>query len=162
MARGRGAPGSAWPLTRTSIRVRWSSQLVIIRPALLGLPVACGDVHRESSRVAVLTRIPLHPLLFAAYAVLFLYAANLDQVLPVDVTAPLARAVVAAAALTAVLALVLRDVRKGAIVATAIVVAYFAFGHVAGFLAGLGIGDAAQVGAWGVLVVATIIFVARA
>jgi hypothetical protein len=107
-------------------------------------------------------RIPLHPLLFAAYAVLFLYAANLDEVLPVDAAAPLARAVVAAAALTAVLGLVLRDVRKGAIVATAIVVAYFAFGHVAGFLAGLGLGDAAQLGAWGIVVLATSIFAVRA
>jgi hypothetical protein len=112
--------------------------------------------------VALLTRIPLHPILFAAYAVLFLYSANLDQVLPVDAAAPLARAIVAAAALTAVLALVFRDVRKGAIVATAIVVAYSGFGHVAGFLAGLGLGDAAQVGAWGLVVVATVIFVARA
>jgi hypothetical protein len=74
----------------------------------------------------------------------------------------LARAVVAAVALTAVLALVLRDLRRGAIVATAIVVAYFGFGHVAGFLAGLGLGDAAQIGAWGVVVVATFIFAARA
>ena len=40
----------------------------------------------------------MHPLLFAAYAVLYLYSANLDEVLPVDAAAPLARAVVAAAA----------------------------------------------------------------
>ena len=37
----------------------------------------------------VLSRIPLHPVLFAAYAVLFLYAANLALVLPVDVVPPL-------------------------------------------------------------------------
>jgi hypothetical protein len=110
----------------------------------------------------VLARIPLHPILFAAYAVLFLYSANLDEVLPVDAAAPLARAVVAAAALTAVLALLFRDIRKGAIVATAIVITFFAFGHVAGFLAGLGLGDAAQLGAWGVVVVATFIFAVRA
>jgi hypothetical protein len=112
--------------------------------------------------VRLLTRIPLHPVLFAAYAVLFLYSANLALVLPVDAAAPLARAVLAAAALTAVLALVFRDVRKGAIVATAIVIAYFAFGHVAGFLAGLGLGDAAQLAAWGVVVVAAFVFAVRA
>jgi hypothetical protein len=111
---------------------------------------------------SLLTRIPLHPILFAAYAVLFLYSANLDEVLPVDAAAPMARAVVAAAALTAVSALVLRDLRKGAIVATAIVITFFAFGHAAGFLAGLGLGDAAQLGAWGVVVIATVIFAARA
>lgn len=130
--------------------------------AFLGLAVAYGDVCRRSSPIALLTRAPLHPLLFAAYAVLFLYSANLGEVLPVDATAPLARAVVGAAALTAVLSLVLRDLRKGAIVATAIVVAFFAFGHVAGFLAGLGLGDAAQLGAWGIVVAATFIFAARA
>jgi hypothetical protein len=74
----------------------------------------------------------------------------------------LARVVVAAAVLTAVLALVLRDARKGAIVATAMVVAFFAFGHVAGFLAGLGLAEAAQLGAWGVVVIATFIFATRA
>ena len=115
----------------------------------------------DRPRIA-LTRIPLHPLLFAAYAVLFLYSANLDQVLPVDAAAPLARAVLAAAVLTAVLALLLRDVRKGALVATAIVVAYSAFGHVAGFFAGLGLTDVGQVGVWGVVVVATFLFAMRA
>src|SRR6185437_13010738 len=116
---------------------------------------------RNGQGVALLTRIPLHPLLFAAYAVLFLYSANLDRVLPVDAIAPLTRAVAAAAVVTAVLALLLRDRRKGAIVATAIVVAYFGFGHVAGFLAGRGITDAAQLGAWAVIVVAAFIFAVR-
>src|SRR4051794_7129275 len=111
---------------------------------------------------ALLRRIPLHPLLFAAYAVLFLYSVNLDLVLPVDAVAPLARAVAAAAVLTAVLALLLRDIRKGAIVATAVVVAYFGFGHVAGFLTPRGISEAAQLAAWAPIVVATIIFVLRA
>jgi hypothetical protein len=111
---------------------------------------------------ALLKRIPLHPLLFAAYAVLFLYSANLDRVLPVDAIAPLARVVAVTAVLTAGLALLLRDIRKGAIVATAIVVAYFGFGHVAGFLAGSGISDAAQLTAWVVMVAATLIFALRA
>jgi hypothetical protein len=130
--------------------------------ALLGLAVAYGDACRGSSRVAFLTRAPLHPLLFAAYAVLFLYSANLGEVLPVDAAAPLARAVVAAAVLTAVLALVLRDVRKGAIVATAIAVAFFGFGHVAGLLAARGLSDAGQLVIWGAVVIGTIIFAARA
>lgn len=129
---------------------------------LVGLDVPSGDACRGSPRIALLTRVPLHPLLFAAYAVLFLYSANLEQVLPIDAVAPLARAVVAAGALTAVLALVLRDVCKGAIVASALVIAYFAFGHVAGSLAGLGLGDAAQLGAWGIVVVAAFIFAMRA
>jgi hypothetical protein len=94
--------------------------------------------------------------------VLFLYSANLDEVLPVDATAPLARAVAAAVVLTAILALVLRDIRKGAIVATAIVIAYFGFGHVAGFLTPHGISDVAQLGGWALIVVAAVILATRA
>jgi hypothetical protein len=109
----------------------------------------------------LLRRFPLHPLLFAAYAVLFLYSANLALVLPVDAAAPLARAVAAAAILTAVLALVLRDIRKGAIVATAVVIAYFGYGHVAGFLKPLGFWEATQLGAWAVIVIGALIFAVR-
>jgi hypothetical protein len=93
--------------------------------------------------------------------VLFLYSANLDQVLPVDAVAPLARAVAAAAVLTAVLGLILRSARKGAIVATAIVIAYFGYGHVAGWLTGVGLGDSVQLAAWGVVVLATFAFAVR-
>ncbi len=74
----------------------------------------------------------------------------------------MARGVIAAAALTVVLGLVLRDIRKGAIVATAIVVAYFGFGHVAKSLAGFGLGDTAQLGLWALIVIATFVFAARA
>lgn len=112
--------------------------------------------------MALLSRFPLHPLLLAAYAVLYLYSVNLDEVLPIDAAAPLARGVLAAAGVTLVAALVLRDLRKGAIVATAIVAAFFGFGHVAGYLADIGLDDAAQVGAWGLLVVATFVYALRA
>jgi hypothetical protein len=104
--------------------------------------------------VARLTRIPFHPLLFAAYAVLFLYAANLDEVLPVDAAAPLARAILAAVVATAALALAFRDLRRGAIVASALVVAFYAYGHVMGFLSGLGLGDAAQLAMWAAFIIA--------
>jgi hypothetical protein len=87
---------------------------------------------------------------------------NLDQVLPVDAVAPLTRAVLAAAALTAVLALPFRDIRRGAIVASAIVVAFFGFGHVAGFIAGWGLTDAAQLGGWGIAVIVAFVVAARA
>lgn len=41
-------------------------------------------------------------------------------------------------------------------------IAYFGFGHVSGFLSGLGLSDAAQLGLWGVVVVVTFILAARA
>lgn len=112
--------------------------------------------------MTLLARVPLHPLLFAAYAVLFLYSVNLDEVLPVDAAGPLLRSVVGAALATAILALLLRDIRRGAIVATAGVVAFFAFGHVAPALAGLGLDDRAQLVAWAVVIVAAVAYGARA
>jgi hypothetical protein len=110
----------------------------------------------------VLSRIPLHPVLFAAYAVLFLYAANLALVLPVDVLAPLVRSVLGAAIVWAVLTVLFRDPRRAAVVATACVVAFFAFGHVAPGLTDRGLDDRAQVAVWGGVVVAALVYAIRA
>ena len=112
--------------------------------------------------MTLLTRIPLYPLLFAAYAVLFLYAANLALVLPVDAAAPLARAVTVAGMLWAVAAVILRDWRRGAIVATAAVVAFFAYGHVSGGLSARGLDDRAQLALWGLVFVAALVYAIRA
>ena len=111
---------------------------------------------------AIVGRVPVHPLLFAAFAVLFLYAANLHEVLPVDAALPLARNVAGAAIVLAVLSVVFRSVARGAIVATAIVVAYVAFGHVASLATGSGLDDRAQLVAWGLVVVAAVVYAIRA
>ena len=108
-----------------------------------------------------MTRLPLHPVLFAAYAVLFLYAQNLTEVLLVDIGAPLARAMLGAAAALLLLALLYRSPERGAIVASALVIAFFAFGHVASVL-GSGASDAAQLAAWLVLIVVAAVYAARA
>ena len=112
--------------------------------------------------MTLLTRIPLYPLLFAAYAVLFLYAANLALVLPVDAAAPLARAVAVAGMLWAVAAVILRDWRRGAIVATTAVVAFFAYGHVSGGLSARGLDDRGQLALWGLVFVAALVYAIRA
>jgi hypothetical protein len=111
--------------------------------------------------MSLLGRIPFHPFLFAAYAVLFLYAANLGQVLPVDAEAPLALILAITAGVVVVLSAIYRDARRGAILATAIVIAVFAYGHVAPALADAGVGDAPEVAAWLVLVVLAAIYAAR-
>ena len=111
---------------------------------------------------AIIGRVPVHPLLFAAFAVLFLYAANLHEVLPVDAALPLARNVAGAAIVLAVLSVVFRSVARGAIVATAIVVAYVAFGHVASVATGSGLDDRAQLVAWGLVIVAAVAYAIRA
>ena len=109
-----------------------------------------------------LGRLPLHPVLFAAYAVLLLYASNLGQVLPVDAAAPLARAIVGAVLATALIALLLRGARRGAIVASALVIVYFGYGHVSQALAGTGATDQTLLLAGGAFIVAALVYAARA
>jgi hypothetical protein len=109
-----------------------------------------------------LGRVPVHPLLFAAYAVLFLYSVNLDEVLPVDAELPLARYVLAALALTGLLAIPLRSVRRGAVVASAAIVAFAAFGHAAPVLADRGLDDRGQLLVWGLVVAAAVAYAIRA
>ncbi len=112
--------------------------------------------------MTLLNRLPLHPLLFAAYAVLFLYAANLSEVLLVDAVAPLARSVVGAAVVLALLGLVFGDVRRGAVVASALVIAFFAFGHLSPVATDLGLPDGAQLALWGLAVIGAALYAARA
>jgi hypothetical protein len=105
--------------------------------------------------------VPVHPLLFAAYAVLFLYAENLGEVLLVDVEGPLIRSVVGAAVVLAVAAVVYRDVRRGAILASALVVAFFGYGHVAGLVGGADPNDLVLLGAFGAFVIAAALYAWR-
>jgi hypothetical protein len=104
----------------------------------------------------------VHPVLFAAYAVLFLYSVNLDEVLPVDAELPLARYLLAALALTGLLAIPFRSVRRGAVVASAAIVAFAAFGHVAPVLADRGLDDRGQFLVWGLVVAAAVAYAIRA
>ena len=109
-----------------------------------------------------LTRLPVHPVLFAAYAVLLLYASNLDEVLPVDAAAPLGAAMLGAALAMGVAALVFRSARRGAVVASALVIAFFGYGHVADALAGIGATDRVLLLGCAAMIVATVVYAARA
>jgi hypothetical protein len=74
----------------------------------------------------------LHPLLFAALPILFLYAYNVRQVLiaPSDVVLPLLVSVGLTALLWLLLWLVFRSVVKSGLLTTAAVAAFFLFGHI--------------------------------
>ena len=114
--------------------------------------------------MSILSRLPLHPILLAAFAVLSVYAGNLAEVLPIDLggpTGPLVRAIVGAVAVLGVCALLFRDWRRGAIVATAIVAAFALFGRLGSVLAGSGVSDVIQLVGWGVLVGAAIVIAIR-
>ena len=114
--------------------------------------------------MSILSRLPLHPLLLAAFAVLSVYASNLTEVLPVDLGGPfgpLAVAVVGAAITLLLCSLVLRDWRRGAILATAAVAAYAFFGRLAPELLGVGLSEQLQLAVWAVVVVAAGVFAVR-
>jgi hypothetical protein len=75
--------------------------------------------------------IVLHPLLFAAYPVLFLFAQNAaEQVTLEPLWAPLAVAVGAAAGLLLLLSLALRNAVRAGLFATLTVTLFFSYGHV--------------------------------
>lgn len=81
-----------------------------------------------------LRRLPLHPLLLAAYPVLYLLAANINQINPAAALRPLLVSAAAAALLLALLRLLLRDWRKAALLTSIIVALFFTYGHVLTFL----------------------------
>ena len=109
-----------------------------------------------------LARLPLHPLLLAAYAVLFVYAANIDEVLPADLLGPLLVALAAAAVVLALCALLYRDLRRGAVLASAIVLAVAFFGHLGSQLDEEVVGETVQLLAWAALIVAAGVYAWRA
>ena len=109
-----------------------------------------------------LARLPLHPLLLAAYAVLFVYAANIDEVLPADLLGPLLVALGGSALVLAVCALLYRDLRRGALVASAIVLAVAFFGHLGSQLDEEVVGETLQLLAWAALLVAAAVYAWRA
>jgi hypothetical protein len=109
-----------------------------------------------------LARLPLHPLLLAAYAVLFVYAANISEVLPADLWWPLTFVLVVAGAVLLACALLYRDLRRGALLASAIVLAVAFFGHVGAQLDGTVVGEPLQLAAWAVVVLAVGVYAARA
>lgn len=80
--------------------------------------------------VARLRPFPFHPVLLAAYPVLFLFAQNLSEVNLAETYQPILRAGAVALAITLVAGLALRDLRRGALVASAGVVVWFAYGYI--------------------------------
>lgn len=81
----------------------------------------------------------VHPLLFAAVPVLFLYAHNARRlfVAPSEVVLPLLISAGIATLLWLLLWLVLRNAAKSGLITTVVVAAFFLYGHIYGLLFGL-------------------------
>lgn len=100
-----------------------------------------------------------HPLLFALYPILFLFAQNQQQgVRPSELVQPLLLALAASALLFALLSLVLRNPARAALLTTLFVALFFAYGHVRHALAGV-LPDGVLLAAWGGIAVAGIALV---
>jgi len=112
-----------------------------------------GSIDAPDTPPSLLGRLPLHPLLLASYAVLFLYASNITELTASEVLQPLVGAVLAAATVLLVLGTVFKSLSRAAIVTSAMVVAFFAYGHAEGSLASIGLGLRTQLVAWGVVIV---------
>ena len=95
--------------------------------------------------------------MFAIYAVLFLWSQNLGPTNPPHVVIPIVVVVVIAAALTIVLGRLFRDIRRGAIVATPIVIGLLMYGHAARLVADLHVPVTAQQLGWVALVALAVI-----
>ncbi|MBA3780061.1 MAG: hypothetical protein H0X16_12340 [Chloroflexi bacterium] len=92
--------------------------------------------------------LPIHPLLFGAYAILFLYSQNLahadlDDVLPI-----LGRVLLLVTVALLVAVVAFRDAGIAAIVVSAGVIAFFGYGHAAGLIAPRQIEATHQQAAW--------------
>ena len=74
----------------------------------------------------------LHPLLFAAYPVLFLWSQNVGEIAPGEVIQPLVMVVGGATVATLGLGFLLGDRRRAALVVTPLVLGALLYGHVAG------------------------------
>jgi hypothetical protein len=90
--------------------------------------------EERPSRLARLGALPVHPLLVALFPVLSLYSYNIGEILPSDLGRPIAFSLIATCSLWALLAAVLRDARKSAVVATAGATFFFGYGHLANAL----------------------------
>lgn len=85
--------------------------------------------------------VPIHPLALAAYPALFLYAANLREMLhPGQLVLPLVISIVGAASLLILLRLALGTLNSAALLTSWLVLAFFAYGH-AWVLMGPSLGD---------------------
>jgi hypothetical protein len=103
--------------------------------------------------------LPWHPLLYAAWPVLFLYGQNVGELQLPELVAPVVAMVVAALALLAVGAFVMGDSRRAALVVSAVTLALLLYGHVADLLGPLGLRPIFQQIGW-VLLVALVVVVA--
>lgn len=101
--------------------------------------------------------LPVHPFLLAAYLILFLFAENLSEVTLGEVLPPLGRALIAVATALLLAGVLLRDLRRGAIVASGLVVGWYGYGHVADLVAPWGLSRDVILAGWAIFLVLALV-----
>ena len=80
--------------------------------------------------------VPVHPILFALYAVLFVYSENLSYVIDSDVRYVLLASLGIALVVWGVVYLVVRERHRSALMASLVLFAFFGYGHLANLVSG--------------------------
>lgn len=104
--------------------------------------------------------LPVHPLLFAAYPVLYLYSQNVGEVAPGEVLVPLLLVLAGALGLLVLLSLAFRDPRRAAIVVSVLALGALAYGFVDSFIPSVVPGWTQQL-VWIALIVLSIVVAIR-
>jgi hypothetical protein len=113
-----------------------------------------------------LSELPVHPFLFTAYAVFFLWSQNVAKVRTVDVVGPLLLVLAGTAALFVLAWLAFRSPWRAAIVTSALSFLFFSYGHVTGSVKSAGDVSKAPphqtfwLVMWAVLAIAAVVLVA--
>ena len=98
-------------------------------------PLASAETIVEPSRSAKPRRVlPIHPVLCAAFPILARFSYNAALVPVGQVTRPLLLSILATLVLWGILLLVTRHLRKAAVAVSAIVLAFFSYGHIVNLL----------------------------
>lgn len=119
------------------------------------LPAGRRAIYRD------LGALPLHPLLAAAYPVIFLFNVNAaEQVTLAPLWGPLAMAVGGAALVLVLLGLVTRNWAGAGVVTTVLVVAFFGYGHAWNAIAGQLDSQRPFILIWAVLTIVALYFAA--
>ncbi|HEX6656318.1 MAG TPA: hypothetical protein VF153_08915 [Candidatus Limnocylindria bacterium] len=80
----------------------------------------------------------IHPMLFAAVPVLFLFAQNAEQEVTLSpLWQPLAASVAGGLAMLLVFSAIFRDLRRGALLASALLILFFSYGHAWNLVGGI-------------------------
>ncbi|HXY71641.1 MAG TPA: sulfatase-like hydrolase/transferase [Actinomycetota bacterium] len=109
------------------------------------------------------SRVVVHPILFAAFPILFLWAHNLDQGVDLDeVVRPILLSVGVAAALWAIGTRILHDARRAGLVVSVLALMFFSFGYLVLAVGNVSHGNTAMLLAgWCVLAAIAVVFILR-